>query len=227
MAPAKPAFPRLQRGDRLARGLVAAYEFYEGSGSVLHDVSGNSHTGATVGGPAWAAGRVGTCIRLNGSTQCVEIPSSVFPTTGGAAAVWFKLEGYTGTSECILGSYTGTPNGRTPTLYFPANSNALNFQFGSAYSSGIPTGVTVPLGTWQHVLLTYDTSGNVTVYYAGRPVAAATSTAPPPFASVTGLGAYWNAGYSLFLKGVVDDFRIYNRALTSDEVRQLYALSGG
>lgn len=66
-------------GDRpasAANGLVAAYGFDAGSGSVAADASGHGNAGV-LRGPTWTtAGRFGAALRFDGSGQVVRIPAS-------------------------------------------------------------------------------------------------------------------------------------------------------
>src|SRR4030095_12638936 len=58
-------------------GLVAAYNFNEGSGTVVHDVSGKGNDGTLQGGASWAtSGKYGKAISFNGTNAYVSIPSS-------------------------------------------------------------------------------------------------------------------------------------------------------
>ena len=50
-------------------GLVSAYSFNEGTGTVVNDVSGNSNNG-TISNATWSAsGKYGSALSFNGSTQ--------------------------------------------------------------------------------------------------------------------------------------------------------------
>src|SRR6185436_3565054 len=65
-----------------ATGLVAAYSFDEGSGSVLNDVSGNGHSGS-INGAAWAAGHSGGALSFNGTNASVDLGALGTFYTGG------------------------------------------------------------------------------------------------------------------------------------------------
>ena len=72
--------------DRLP-GLVAAYAFDDGSGSVLSDASGNGHDG-TISGATWTSGHDGGALSFNGSNASVDLGSlGTFYQSG------FTLEG--------------------------------------------------------------------------------------------------------------------------------------
>lgn len=75
-------------------------------------------------------------------------------------------------------------------------------------------------GTWIHCVLTADASGqklfaNGVLILSGTNTFSGTGTN----SYTLGLGAYYN--------GSIDNLRIYNRALSSDEVAQLYSIESG
>ena len=83
----------------------------------------------------------------------------------------------------------------------------------------------LPLNTWQHVTFTYSTSGGVTGYVNGAPVAFNVNTfsgqSLPSYAYGLLIGA--DAGLSTFDAGLIDEVRIYNRALSATEVSSIYS----
>jgi len=67
-----------KRSERLVitDGLVAAYDFDEGSGTSAPDISGNGNTG-TLSGPTWnASGRRGSALSFDGVDDRVLVPDS-------------------------------------------------------------------------------------------------------------------------------------------------------
>src|SRR4030095_12635881 len=64
--------------------LVAAYNFNEGSGTIVNDASGNGNNG-TISGATWTtSGKYGNALSFNGSNSRVTVPdsSSLHLTTG-------------------------------------------------------------------------------------------------------------------------------------------------
>src|SRR6266545_6796752 len=53
-------------------GLVAAYAFDEGTGTLAADASGNGHSGALVG-TTWTAGHSGSAASFNGTSAYVDL----------------------------------------------------------------------------------------------------------------------------------------------------------
>jgi hypothetical protein len=64
--------------DRLARAaaLVAAYNFDQGIGSVLTDVSGNGNNGTIVNGTWSTSGKYGDALSFNGTNALVNVPNA-------------------------------------------------------------------------------------------------------------------------------------------------------
>lgn len=83
----------------------------------------------------------------------------------------------------------------------------------------------VPLGTWHHVAVVYELSGDMTFYIDGQPDGTASNmpTPHPNESSDLFIGRDSQAaGY--YFDGAVDDVRIYDLALSTAEIDALYLL---
>jgi hypothetical protein len=82
-------------------------------------------------------------------------------------------------------------------------------------------------GQWQHLLFTYS-SGTVKAYVNGKPVQLAqnsfSGTGVLPLQKA-GLYIGTDSGRAYFARGMMDEVRIYNRALNDAEVSTLYSQS--
>ena len=79
-------------GNAASTGLVAAYSFDEGSGTVVNDSSGNSNNG-TISGASWVtAGKFGGALSFNGSNSRVIVndSASLDLTNGMTLEAWVK-----------------------------------------------------------------------------------------------------------------------------------------
>ena len=84
-------------------GLVAAYSFDDGAGSVLGDSSGNGHTG-TISGATWTSGHDGGALSFDGSSGSVDLGAlGTFYQTGFTLEGWVKKSG-TKKDDGIVGS---------------------------------------------------------------------------------------------------------------------------
>ena len=217
----KASFPRLQRGDRLAQGLVAAWQFYEGSGPTLYDASGNGNNGALVNGPSWVGGRAGWALSFNGSNQSVH----------GATLAGFSASPGATLSFCVnpapaaqQGSYPTFLSETTPNLVAFLNSGTLNLQAQiNSTNTTASTAVTLTANVWQHVALVYD--GAHAVYYINGSLTSYSLAVSGTVALSDFYIGNWSS-ITRYFKGLLDDMRLYNRALSADEVALMYAQTG-
>jgi hypothetical protein len=190
---------------------AAHWKFDETSGTTANDSSGFNHAG-TVYGAVWTAdGKMNGALDFDGIDDYVQTPPVLDPSGQYfSATAWVKLEQASGTVQLIL-QQDGT-NGRH-WLYRSASGKLGTYLKGSALESA----GTIPVGTWTFAAVTYDTS-TLRLYLNGTLAAQTTAT----LTSSTGdmligrskTGQYWN--------GKIDNVRIYNRALTADEIADMY-----
>jgi hypothetical protein len=200
---------------------IVWYKFNETTGTTASDASGNGNNGTLNGGASFVAGQTTNALSLNGSTGYVSMPAGVVSSlTDFTISAWVKLTtSNTWNRVCDLG--TGT----SAYLFLTANSgNAPRFAIKNGGSEQQITGTSaLPTGTWVHLAVTL--SGNTgTLYVNGTAVATNTGITIKP----TNLGSTTlnYIGRSQFLSdpyfnGLIDDFRIYGRALSSTEVSSL------
>ena len=104
-------------------------------------------------------------------------------------------------------------------------SGDLAAGFGSANDD---SGVTVPVGSWEYVAMTYDghTYGNISFYMNGAQVASMASSASGMVTDSTAvhIGASPGGGEEDF-SGSMDEVRLFDRALSASEISQLYQSS--
>src|SRR5262249_38048081 len=70
---------------------------------------------------------------------------------------------------------------------------------------------------------TYDDVQQVRIYFDGVEVDSDTANAPTGFASQVSIGSYYNGSNISYFDGAIDEFQIYNRALSAQQIAQLFA----
>jgi Concanavalin A-like lectin/glucanases superfamily len=217
----------------LTNGLVAYYPF---NGNA-DDASGNGHNG-TVNGPVLTADRFGNPNRayyFNGISDYITTPlgNTVF---GGdfTASVWFNPYGIANGWPTLLEAQDNNVN---YALFLDIAGTASGvgsaeigwLGAGSTYASaswgwGLNTGRAVPLNTYSQVIIT-KAGTNVTMYLNGQTASTGTVTHAIPtsgqFVTIGRADVSTYAGDWAF-RGVLDDIRIYDRALSASEVQELY-----
>ena len=197
-------------------GLVAAYGFEEGSGTTIGDLSGQNNNGVASGTTWSTAGKFGNALVFNGTNAQVTVPNAaslqlttgmtleawVFPTTaptGWRAIIDKNVDGY-----YLMGS---TDNGNRPGAGGTWTNGNKNV-FGTAV---------LPANTWTHLATTFDGTA-VRLFVNGVQVASLAQTvqlAPTTATLQIGGDAYAGENFA----GLIDEVRVYNRALSAAEIQ--------
>lgn len=231
------AASQAQGTGRLDSGLAGYWKLDDGSGASATDNSTNENTGTLTNGPTWTTGQIGGAVSFDGTDDYINVPdpsSGVldFGTNNFSVSIWFKTASTT--AKRLMNKINATPTGWlfdvNTTTGGTDSAGGLRFGIGD---SGVIVDYAVPLSlndnSWHLATATVDRGSTPTLkIYADGIVVGSTS-----LSSVTGsisnaepialgvvpsvTGNYYN--------GQLDEARIYNRALSSDEVARLYRLT--
>ncbi len=211
-------------------GLVAYYSCEEGEGSVVHNqVEGTiGEDGVANGVYEWVEGAVGNfAILFDGAIGSFVDCGTWNPSEGTGqltAAAWINWGGLTGQYQGVVSKRDGWTETDT-CWHVEINTDTGDIAFGRWESyPGFGTNIP-PIGEWQHVAVTFDGS-TTTMYIDGESVGTSTvfSFGPKTDAHVV-FGAVESSGSNPF-NGVIDEVRIYNRALSADDITELYNWTG-
>ncbi len=206
-------------------GPVAQYKLDDGSGLIATDASGNSNNGTLVNGPTWTTGKVNGALDFDGIDDYVDAGSdtsidNIFDN-GGTIAAWVY------------------PRTSTNWLIRIADKSGLNWEIDLTNENGgqrfvslcrsfsigegcwKTTNRVVSNNVWTHIAVVYDNSniGNDPVFYVNGVNVATTELIAPSGTRISDSSANLRIGV---LNGVIDEVRIYNRALSSAEVLALF-----
>jgi hypothetical protein len=172
------------------------------------------------------AGRIGNAVKLSGASEYVTLPTGVVSGLTGnfTIAAWVNPAANTTWSR-VFDFGTGT----TANMFLTVSAGtAPRFAITTSGSGGeqrLSATSALPLNTWSHVAVTL--SGNTgTLYVNGTAVATNTGmTLRPSNLGNTANNWIGRSQYAdPFLNATVDDFHIYNSALTQ---AQIQTLAGG
>jgi uncharacterized protein len=220
-------------GGSLSQGLLVYYPCEQASGTALPDQSGNNRnatlasagTGAGVG-YRFAAGRVGEALYLDSATQGhVVLPSGLLQDACEATiATWIRLNSqsnwqriWTFSVDLTVFMYLTTRNADNGVV-----RSGITLD-GTGPERQFLDGPSLPTGVWTHVALVLGPSGMV-LYVNGAQAAADPAVTLRP--ADLGLTPFDYIGRSNFprdpyLDGDIDEFRIYDRALSAAEILAL------
>ncbi|MBN1861610.1 MAG: right-handed parallel beta-helix repeat-containing protein, partial [Candidatus Thermoplasmatota archaeon] len=204
-------------------GLVAYWNFNEGSGTIAHDNSGNGHNG-TIYNASWTTGKIGKALYFDGNYDYVlQNPFNGFPTAQITVAFWMNTSDTTQEDGCAF-SYACT----NATNEFVI-TNYSNFTFVIHDQLVGNSGISTNDGFWHHIAVTWNSSdGQLLFYKDGILEFSGTGfigglLSPNGSVAIGGdqdsVGGGWES-YQFF-KGIIDEVRIYNRTLTQDEIQDL------
>lgn len=195
-------------------GLVLRFDFDEASGDAV-DSSAVGHIGA-ISGAVRVAGVRGGALQFDGTNDWVTVADapSLDLSTGMTLEAWVKPSVLSAWMTVMLKESLG---GLAYGLY--ANDDAARpagYLNAGAGDQALASPPQLPAGEWKHVALTYDGT-TMRLYVDGVEIAARAQTGGI-IATDGALRIGGNASWGEFFTGVIDEVRVYNRALSAAEI---------
>ena len=196
-------------------GLVA---WWKADGNALD--SAGTNNGTLLEGAGYAAGRIGQAFSFNGTTACVRVPNSpawALGTNDFSIALWAKFSVNSG-DQAFLACDRGIHN--VSRWIFCLHDGLLQWHMdGSTRPTWLGSAKFAPaIGRWHHLAITRNGS-HFCFYINGAEVSTETWTGEVPNAGVPlTIGNAWG-GFSF--NGLLDEIRVYHRALTPVELQAL------
>jgi hypothetical protein len=212
----------------ITQGLIGWWKLDDGSGTVAKDSCQNPHDGTLMNGPVWtkAPGRDETCLQFNGQNQYISLGNILQGSyTELTIACWVKHPS-SGWQNVVERGNWDTPDGIG--LMTDYQGQTVRFGFYQAPNT-VGSKVTVQDDQWHHVAgtLSKGESGLIyNIYVDGK--LDNTGTGPATGLAATSqawaIGARYDGTYGY--RGLLEDVRIYDRALSPSEVQAIYAERG-
>ncbi|MES9950937.1 MAG: Ig-like domain-containing protein, partial [Candidatus Thiodiazotropha sp.] len=210
----------------ITTGLVGHYTFDEGSGTTAIDSSVTGNHGTLFDGPVYTAGQVGShALSFNGNFDRVEAPDSTatdFGTFDFSVGFWFNST-YSGPQARLVGDMA--VGGGAGYIFYTDGLNDLNLQVSSGAESIILTAEGLFDGTWHHVMgirsgpnYTLYVDGHEADQWLGSAIGVIDNSQPLRIGASSSYGDY---------DGLIDEVRLYDRALSADDAIELFTDGGG
>jgi len=211
----------------LSDGLVAHYEF-EGNAK---DSSGNGNDGTEYGGVSYVDGVIGKAVSFDGVDDWIDFNSKLVNTVEFTISGYIKYETIGSYSVLFSNNDMGWyGNG----VYIQIYSNGyIRFEYDSGLVNDEPNFIDInneklhiQEKQWSHIVAVRDINGILKIYINGILVSSQQST----ISNVSNINAYtgrfttlWSEKHN-YSNYSLDDLRIYNRALSEDEIKELYGV---
>jgi N-acetylneuraminic acid mutarotase len=192
----------------LPANLVAYWKLDETEGSLAHDSAGNHDGVLSTENPLWRPldGMVNGALELDGIDDCVSTPFVLDPDAGPFSAFAWIRGGVPG--QVILSQV-----GRANWLLASSATGALMTELKPGIlGKSLSSQALITDGDWHSVGLTWNKPDRV-LYVDYSEVARDTQSGVSPSDGGVHLGAGKDLGAGRFFCGLIDDVRIYNRAI--------------
>lgn len=181
---------------------------YSGSGTSWVDLSGNND-GTLTNGPTYSSDNGGKIV-LDGTDDYVAITDNIGDPQEFTLAGWVRLTQITGTYRRLIDSNVGN-------FVVVEQNGKITFRIPGGNGNYWAAGPAFTVNTWGYFTCTYDQSYRKT-YFNGSYL---DQYSEPGVTVNFGTPSIGNAS-SRQVEGEIATFKIYNRALTADEVLQNY-----
>ncbi len=214
-----------------ANGLVAHWTFNEGSGTVAYDSAGDND--GTIYGASWAVGQIGGALSFDGIDDYADLGlgpeldiertdqftlSAWYMGTGPHYTILSKMDkavGYRGYDMFIQEGYvhahiisTWTFNAiRVDGTLYPVTDSSWHHIAVTYDGSSLASGLKIYVDAMEEMTSVYRNSLSSTIRNSVSLKVAARSD---------------GSGTTQHLNGTIDDVRVYDKALTADQIEQLY-----
>ncbi len=203
-------------------GLVGSWHMNENSGTTISDNSGSSNNGTINDneGDQWVTGKYGSGLDFDGTDDYVKCGDTDLPTGADSRTVEFWVK------RSVFSNFTYYPYPffyGTKTQYqgfgLYGNINTTDIWFYS-HSYDFDTGINLDDTDWHHITIVYD--GTNIRSYKDSVESSGSPTARPLLNTVLSdfdftIGSFYVANQ--YWDGTIDEVRIYNRALSAEEVQ--------
>jgi RHS repeat-associated protein len=220
---AAPSWAQQECAPSLSTGLQTWLPLNESSGTGALDASGQGYKGeiSPVGAswqPTSGVNRGALSLVAGGNVQA----PLYWQPTAFTVSWWVNPSQFANYSQAVSALSSNYGGGWGGFLFYSDVNGAINV--GTDGNSRLVVGAgTLVLNTWQQFTFTYTpdsgTTGTGRLYRNGLLVAGKAGMAAPQ--AWNGICAGTAASTSLMFLGLLDDLRVYKRALSADEVQQL------
>lgn len=205
----------------LTDGLVSYWSF---DSDATDSVGSNN---GTVNGATNTTGKINNGYDFDGTNDYITTPLSVNGVGEFSFSLWCKRD-TTGVRHNLLRNYDGSSAQSLVIRFFSDDTIMFNTNDTGTWDN-LASVSTFTSGVWYHCVFTYSASTNTKkIYVNNSEVASDTGSSLSGLAngSEVDIGAYDNYDQYNF-NGIIDEVGYWTRALTSDEVSELYNSGNG
>lgn len=212
--------PVVEKADA---SLIGWWKMDDEKADVAVDSSGWDHYGTLVAGPQWSDGYFGEALKFDGVDDYVDCGTDESIAFSGSVTIMAWVKSQAAVND---GKIASNQNNATGGYKLGIYQNKAEFEIRTAANTAVLNraatgGVSLGEGTWYHVTGVYSMGQHIRTYVNGTLDREFPTTEVPGVS--TGAFMLGRESYSsaYFWSGWMDDVRLYNRALTEQEIAQI------
>ena len=208
-----------------ATGLIAHWKLDETSGNTALDSVGG-HNGTLAGNPTWSTGTLGGALDFDGAGDHVDVGPILDSGTPQISVTAWIFKRDTG-DERVITKASGTA--RSDHIFSLGVANTtIRVRLRTTDNGGTSDydGGTISLNQWVHLAFAYD-DGTLRIYKNGTEAESYAVTGDMIASTLDVVIANVDDSNNRYWNGLLDDVRIYDRALDTAEIVELANGGGG
>ena len=204
--------------------VTAHWMLDETTGAVAADDSGNGYVGTLIDmdDSDWVPGNTGNALDFDGVNDYVAVNGVCAAMAGKDVTVsaWMKAPATNPNMQFMIGINASNGNNR---LLLGTQAGTATLSFADSEPVWRNTTATVIDNTWHHIAFVLDDGADtITIYVDGSQALSFTSTASIAATDLFSLGQkYTGSTPNYFYSGLLDEVRVYDRALSEVEIAEL------
>ena len=210
--------------------MVAHWSFDEGEGTTAYDSSGNGNDGTLENGVQWVDGVVGGALEFDGENDYVALPSSLGSETidSGSWAFGINPGDISSSTSRVMGYTSNWAQDKQWLFWLKEFGDYNNITFSITANGEGGTGwsprvnASISTGVWTHIVGTWDGT-HIRIFKNGSAISETEATGElGDTSSPIRMGSTGGEKFD----GGLDEVTIWDRALSSEEISELYESYG-
>ncbi len=194
------------------------------------DISKYGNNGTLENGTAWTtSGRFGSALSFDGTDDYVNCGDTAVEFASGVSfsfSFWFKGTGHSSSDDGIITKgYGGGDGGLTPWYleYYETDGTIALYLRDSGDSSSHTSGtIAIDDGNWHFITAVYDAGAGEIRNYVDTELDTTTIGVPEDAYGTNAGNFILMDHYERYTQGTLDEVRIYNRSLSTEEIQMHY-----
>jgi hypothetical protein len=210
------------QSNTISPNLVTMWHMDEGTGNFIYDATDNNND-ALINGAGWVPGKKGSALSFDGENNWIMVTQTFILHNSTEATISFWINPADTSHRPIF--WTRSDNSDLDRFHLFSGWDDQP-RIGFDYRSPVGdlhdfVGIDVPLNQWTHIAITR--SGNDYSFYRNGQLVDQITDANPSTPTYEGswyIGRRETGG--TFYKGLLDEIALYNRALSPEEILNIY-----